>query len=39
MNDFSKTKIAQGLFFLNALIWLDFGLYTLWGMDDVILTR
>lgn len=32
MYDHSKTKLAQGLFFLNALIWLGFGLYTLWGM-------
>ena len=32
MDDHSKTKLAQGLFFLDALIWLGVGLYTLWGM-------
>lgn len=29
---FSKTKAAQALFYLNALIWLGFGLYTLMNM-------
>jgi undecaprenyl pyrophosphate phosphatase UppP len=29
---FSKTKAAQALFYLNALIWLGFGLYTLVNM-------
>jgi hypothetical protein len=29
---FSKTKTVQALFYLNALIWLAFGLYTLINM-------
>jgi hypothetical protein len=29
---FSKTKTIQALFYLNALIWLAFGLYTLINM-------
>jgi len=32
MSDLSRTKIAQGMFVLNALIWLAFGTYTLIGM-------
>ena len=27
-----RLKIAQNLFYLNAVIWLAFGLYTLFGM-------
>ena len=32
MNELSRIKFSQGLFFLNALIWLAFGTYTLFGM-------
>lgn len=31
---FSKTKTVQVLFYLNALIWLAFGIYTLINMID-----
>jgi hypothetical protein len=34
MSYLSNIKTAQGLFFFNALIWLAFGIYTLFGMAE-----